>query len=160
MKKIIIALLLTVASSALAQEGEVRLGPVLGFGTKSELATPSVGIKLNYGVTNRIELSPAFDYYIKNKGVSAWDLNLNAHYVFTAVDDLFLYPLVGLSLFHDAIDATDLVKADANTRFGLNLGGGIRYNLTESISLGLELKYVLVSRWGGLNPSLNLMFRL
>lgn len=149
-------LLLVAATGAFAQAGSVSLGPALGFGTKSTLSTPSVGIKLNYNPTSHLELSPSFNYYFSHKGVNAWDINVDGHYVFNVGSGFDLYPIVGLSLFHASQDNPDV----SETKVGLNLGGGARYNFNNRISLGLELKYVIVSNWGGLTPSLNLMFRL
>lgn len=165
MRKVFLLISLVCLTSlyAFSQKGEKSMGLSLGYGT--EIKSLGIGARFNYNVTDAIQLTPSFNYFLKKDGLSGWEINADAHYLFPIAEKLNVYPLVGLTLTgwkmsgvdFDESDIPDWMKelmddedyssdgSSSTTKFGVNLGGGISYSITDNISIGAELKYSLVS---------------
>lgn len=163
MKKIFLALALALMGiSASAQQGEKAAGINLSYGTEHKAL--GIGIKGQYGITDAIRAEASFDYFLKKDGLSMWDVNLNVHYLFSLTDKLKVYPLAGLTFtnwkFDNAfeieidpeyaqyLDEDDISYGSASgseSKFGVNLGAGLQYDLTDKLSLNVEAKYQLIS---------------
>ena len=132
--------------SASAQAGDKALGAQLVFG--SETNSLGFGVKGQYYFTDHIRGEGSFDYFLKNKGISMWDINANVHYLFDVADKFKVYPLAGLGYTnwsykyeypgHSVIEGSD-------GRLAINLGGGAEYELTKDLRVNAELKYQIVS---------------
>ena len=132
--------------SASAQAGDKALGAQLVFG--SETNSIGFGVKGQYYFTDHIRGEGSFDYFLKNKGISMWDINANVHYLFDVANKVKVYPLAGLGYTnwsykyeypgHSVIEGSD-------GRLAINLGGGAEYELTKDLSVNAELKYQIVS---------------
>ena len=132
--------------SASAQAGDKAVGAQLVFG--SETNSIGVGVKGQYYFTDQIRGEASFDYFLKNKGISMWDINANVHYLFDVANKVKVYPLAGLGYTnwsykyeypgHSVIEGSD-------GRLAINLGGGAEYELTKDLSVNAELKYQIVS---------------
>lgn len=132
--------------SASAQAGDKALGAQLLFGSKTN--NIGLGVKGQYYFTDQIRGEASFDYFLKNQGVSMWDINANVHYLFDVADKFKVYPLAGLGYTnwsykyeypgHSVIEGSD-------GRLAINLGGGAEYELTKDLSVNAELKYQIVS---------------
>ena len=158
MKKILF-LLVAVAcfSVANAQKGQMAAGVNLNMGFAYGTITADggsfsnfgIGAKFQYSFTDHIRVEPAFTYYLKKNYLSMWDFMANVHYIFPMANDkLNIYPLAGLGVL--GAKASALGFSASTTNFGINLGGGVEYKLTESIALGAEIKYQIVSDYGHL----------
>ncbi len=132
--------------SASAQAGDKAVGAQLVFG--SETNSIGFGVKGQYYFTDQIRGEGSFDYFLKNKGISMWDINANVHYLFDVANKVKVYPLAGLGYTnwsykyeypgHSVIEGSD-------GRLAINLGGGAEYELTKDLSVNAELKYQIVS---------------
>lgn len=147
MKKLLLLVCAAVMSlSASAQAGDKAVGAQLVFG--SETNSIGVGVKGQYYFTDQIRGEGSFDYFLKNKGISMWDINANVHYLFDVANKVKVYPLAGLGYTnwsykyeypgHSVIEGSD-------GRLAINLGGGAEYELTKDLSVNAELKYQIVS---------------
>lgn len=163
MKKIFLAMALALTGmSASAQQGEKAAGVNLSYGTEHKAI--GIGVKGQYGITDAIRAEASFDYFLKKEGLSMWDVNLNIHYLFSLTDKLKVYPLAGLTFtnwkFDNAfemeidpdyaqyMDEDDIDYGNASgseSKFGVNLGAGLQYDLTDKLSLNFEAKYQLIS---------------
>ena len=157
MKKLLLLACAAVMSlSASAQAGDKALGAQLVFG--SETNGIGLGVKGQYYFTDKIRGEASFDYFLKKKGISMWDINANAHYLFDVADKVKVYPLAGLGYTHwsykyDLSKITDIagLKAEGSDgRLAVNLGGGVDYELTDNITLNAELKYQIISNYNQL----------
>ena len=132
--------------SASAQAGDKAVGAQLVFG--SETNSIGFGVKGQYYFTDQIRGEGSFDYFLKNKRISMWDINANVHYLFDVANKVKVYPLAGLGYTnwsykyeypgHSVIEGSD-------GRLAINLGGGAEYELTKDLSVNAELKYQIVS---------------
>ena len=84
------------------------------------------------------------------EGIKAkyWEINFDAHYFVINEEDYKVYPLAGLNLSTIGVKSTVNIPfvgsiGDTHTEVGLNVGGGARFAVAESIWLFGELKYVL-----------------
>ena len=147
MKKFLLLVCAAVMSlSASAQAGDKAVGAQLVFG--SETNSIGFGVKGQYYFTDQIRGEGSFDYFLKNKGISMWDINANVHYLFDVANKVKVYPLAGLGYTnwsykyeypgHSVIEGSD-------GRLAINLGGGAEYELTKDLSVNAELKYQIVS---------------
>ena len=137
MKKLLLLVCAAVMSlSASAQAGDKAVGAQLVFG--SETNSIGVGVKGQYYFTDQIRGEGSFDYFLKNKGISMWDINANVHYLFDVANKVKVYPLAGLGYTnwsykyeypgHSVIEGSD-------GRLAINLGGGAEYELTKDLSV-------------------------
>lgn len=147
-------------SFAFAQKGEKAVGVNLGYGT--EISNLGIGAKFQYGITDAIRAEASFDYFLKKDFLSMWDINLNAHYLFPVADKFKVYPLVGLTYTNWKLDGFDIsygfddeeldgygdeVSTDSSNtgKFGVNLGAGAEYAITDRLNINFEVKYQLIS---------------
>lgn len=136
---IVLFVLAVITTVGYAQKGKTSAGFALGhaFDTENVIA----GVDLRYNVTNEVRLAPSISHYFKNNSLSAWAIDVNAHYVFILSDVFGFYPLGGVGLtFWDHKYAS----SSAN-RFGLNVGLGGEIYATKEVTVGLEMKYNIVS---------------
>jgi len=139
MKKLIVMLMLTIVSTgvfAQTEKGSSSFGLNIGYGFDSENAT--LGIDYRYNLTNEIRLTPSITHFVKNDGLKAWAIDMNAHYVVQLSDMFGFYPLGGLSLSFWNFHSID------KTRFGANVGLGGEVYATKEITIGLEAKYNII----------------
>lgn len=157
--------LVMVGFSAFAQEaGEMAAGGNIGVAVGDGVTNFGIGAKFQYNVTKQIRGEGSFTYYLGD--LNFWDLSLNGHFLIGIPNQpkLNVYPLAGLSLngysgggssgggwytytnpsgYEITVfdDDDDNYVGGSGTAFGLNLGGGADYKLTDRISVQGELKY-------------------
>ena len=137
--------------SASAQAGDKAVGAQLVFG--SETNSIGFGVKGQYYFTDQIRGEGSFDYFLKNKGISMWDINANVHYLFDVADKFKVYPLAGLGYtnwsYKLEYDNVTLAKG-TDGRLAVNLGGGAEYALTDNVSVNAEAKWQIVNNYNQL----------
>ena len=152
MKKLLLLVCAAVMSlSASAQAGEKAVGAQLVFG--SETNSIGVGVNGQYYFTDQIRGEASFDYFLKNQGVSMWDINANVHYLFDVADKFKVYPVAGLGYTNWSYKyeyAGHTIAEGSDGRIAINLGGGAEYELTKDLSVNAELKYQIISNYNQL----------
>lgn len=169
MKKFFLMLCVALLSvGAFAQvKGDKSVGLNLSYGT--EISNLGIGVKGQYNFTDAIRGEASFDYFLKKDGLKMWDININAHYLFPLAEKFQVYPLVGLTYTNwsgDAgwyIDDPDVMEdmedmgyetegsaegSVSESKFGVNLGAGVQYNITEKWGVNFEIKYQLIGDYG------------
>ena len=137
--------------SASAQAGDKALGAQLLFGSKTN--NIGLGVKGQYYFTDQIRGEASFDYFLKNQGVSMWDINANVHYLFDVADKFKVYPVAGLGYTNWSYKyeyAGHTIAEGSDGRIAINLGGGAEYELTKDLSVNAELKYQIISNYNQL----------
>ena len=152
MKKLLLLVCAAVMSlSASAQAGDKALGAQLLFGSKTN--NIGLGVKGQYYFTDQIRGEASFDYFLKNQGVSMWDINANVHYLFDVADKIKVYPVAGLGYTNWSYKyeyAGHTIAEGSDGRIAINLGGGAEYELTKDLSVNAELKYQIISNYNQL----------
>lgn len=171
MKKLLLTLACAMTSLfASAQAKTAAVGLNLNYGT--EIESLGLGVKGSYCFTDHIRGEASFNYFFPKDHFTMWEINANAHYLFNIGDKFKVYPLVGLTYVHGhwsnkysvggggdfgdgdwgwgapmrKANGEVNVSESCNTgKFGVNLGGGAQYDLTDNLMLNFEVKYSLVS---------------
>ncbi len=152
MKKIIMMCVMAVTMfMANAESGEWAVGGQVVYGSKAE--TAGIGLHVKNCLTDAFRASLSSNYYFKHDGVNAFDVNLEANYLFNVGEKVRLYPLAGvcLGIWHvDGVHANVAgyeVGTDSRTdsKFGGNVGGGIDFLLGNHWGLNAEVKYQIIS---------------
>ncbi|MDR1810761.1 MAG: porin family protein [Prevotella sp.] len=162
-KAALFAVAAVVSVSASAQAGQMAAGANLAVGMGDEVTNFGIGAKFQYGITDNIRGEGAFTYFLEKDYVSMWDFSVNGHYLFPVAEGITVYPLAGLGMTGITVDVSDalggwgeLVEAaggstsESKSYFGVNVGGGAEYQLTETLSAGAELKYNIRGDWNRL----------
>ena len=123
-------------------------GSGVGFGSLDN----DLGVRVDgyYAFTPVIRAGGDFTFYFpKSEGdvdATVWELNFNGQYVFLDDDGLIVYALGGLNITGLSIDTPSVTVggqtfggSSSETEIGLNLGGGLEYNL-DFADLFAELK--------------------
>lgn len=139
MKKVTVTIALILVS--ITSFAQTKLGIQALYGTEAEFG---VGAKALFAVSEKINVSPSINYYF-GKSVQGVDqsilgFNADAHYMFKN-DNVTFYPLAGLNLTRNSVTVSG--QSVSNSEFGFNLGGGLNYSISESLTGTLEAKYVL-----------------
>ena len=152
MKKIFLVLMMAATMRvAYAESGEWAVGGQVVYGSKAE--TAGIGPHVKYCLTDALRANLSGNYYFKHSGVSAFDVNLEANYLFNVGEKVRLYPLAGvcLGIWHaDGVNVSyggmELgVDGSTDSKFGCNLGGGIDYLIGDHWGLNAEVKYQIIS---------------
>lgn len=154
MKKLIVMCMLAIISmSAFAQtqQGQSSFGFNLGYGF-NENGNALLGLDYRYNLTDEVRLAPSLSYFVKDDGLSAWAIDVNAHYVFKLSDMFGFYPLAGLDLSFWKVSLGNSASLN-KTRLGANIGLGGEVYATDQLSVGLEFKYNILKSWGDLRLS-------
>lgn len=173
MKKIFLTLCITLVSMGVfAQKGEKAVGVNLFYGT--EISSLGIGAKGQYNLTDAIRVEAGFDYFLKKDGVSMWDINLNAHYLFPIAEKFKVYPLVGLAYGHYKLDVGDMKEMSGDYyddvdididysvstgKIGVNLGAGVQYDINSKWAVNFEVKYQLISNFDQAALGLGLAYK-
>lgn len=151
-KLVLLACCLALGLGAHAQKkGQQAFGVNLSYADDFE--TAGFGVKYQYNFTKRVRGEGAFDYFFKHKGLKAWDLNANVHYLFPLDRKFTLYPLAGMTLVHLS------GWGDSNSSFGINLGGGGSYEIDSKWRANIEMKYQAFDGGGQFVPSIGLAYK-
>lgn len=139
------AMFVAVTQVQAQEKGDMAVGAQFAYGTGDSFSNVGLGAKFQWNVIDRLRLEPSFNYFFEKDYVSMWDLNLNVHYQFPVGAKFDLYPLAGLSVL--GAKASVLGYSAKDTEFGLNLGGGVDYKLTDTWAINVEAKYKIGGEW-------------
>jgi len=123
-----------------------------GFG--NGLTNCGLGAKLQLNFLQPLRLEGSFTAFARNKNISMFDANINAHWLAFLTDNICIYPLAGAGYYlttlhtpglqYGGLETDDTVKSLSEWKIGANFGGGFDYYLTDVIILNFEAKYKYV----------------
>ncbi|MGC8864493.1 MAG: outer membrane beta-barrel protein [Bacteroidales bacterium] len=140
MKKVsivLLALLFCLAGMSL-QAQDFQLGVFGGYAT--QIKAPAAGIKVNYGIKEKVRTSASAAYFFKS-GVTYLEVNADAHYLIGEADAFAFYPLAGVNYFISKV--TVMGVSATSSEVGVNLGAGVQQPLSEKMAFFAEAKYTL-----------------
>ena len=148
MKRVILSILVALTGvCAYAQKGQLAGGlnmnitPCLESGV--DLTNFGLAAKLQYGFSNsfRGELQVGYDF--ESKGISLFHASGNFHYLISVSERFNVYPVVSAGY---GILFADLGKISVHKgKFLINEGLGSEYDITDHLSIGIELKYQYIT---------------
>ncbi len=107
------------------------------------------GVTLAWARIKNFELVPSASYYFVHDKMRSWGVDVDAHYNFYVEKShkLSLYPLAGMSYKiwsrknTPKKDNKDFYRRQVCNKAGINLGGGVAYQVADSWTIRLEGKY-------------------
>lgn len=167
MKKLLLALCLTLmGTGAFAQDyydeaegGDWGVGFGLTMGVRNEYSNFGFQLpKLMYYFTSHTRAEFTYEYYMKKKNTTVWDVNLNIHpYVIPMKYGLSVYPVAGLTFVHSKWHYEGETERDGH--FGFNIGGGMQYDIAENIFANFEAVYQYVNDFDRAHFALGIVYR-
>lgn len=140
-------------------QGQAAVGGGLAFGTEIE----SVGINLNgtYLITENIAVAPSLIYWIPKSyfadfKLKWFEVDLNGHYYFDAGGNIKPYALAGLNFSFITVPTyygvnwlggTVETRNHTTTKVGLNLGGGVEFDIDAPIKPFGQLNYTIIDNF-------------
>lgn len=142
MKKYVFMAILAVATvfGAYAESGDISVGAEFAYASKNSMA--GLGAQVQIEPITNWRFAPEFIYYFKNDGLSAYNVNLNIHYVIPTSATFSIYPLAGFTFAHYKADA-GLVDASVD-RCGANIGMGAQYQIKERLHFFTEERFQIL----------------
>ena len=157
-------------SSRASDDSRGAIGVNVTYGT--EVGSVGFGVKGQYRFIDQFRGEAAFEYFLKKDNVSAWDVNVNLHYLIPVANNLKVYPLAGVTYMRIIYDygtavnnalsdwerliayygggssssVSDESSTSSDGHFGANLGAGIEYDLSDSWKIGFETKYQIIGK--------------
>lgn len=139
-------------ASAQAEKGDKAVGINLVYG--SGIKNIGAGARLQYTPIDHVRAELGMNYFFQKDYVNMWDINLNAEYLIALRNQkLYIYPIVGLSFAKTTFDAEGYRKRHEKEEdpskfndkaFGLNLGAGVEYSLTDHVGVTLEYRHSIM----------------
>lgn len=146
MKKLFVTMLVVLVSmSAMAQDKKYGVGFNLLYGT--EIKNVGFGVKGQYYATEAIRVEGNVGYYMKKDDVSMLDVNVTGHYLIPVAENLKVYPLAGVGITNWMYGGALKSLVDNTTKFTINLGGGIQYDVAEDFAINAEAKYQIIDHY-------------
>ena len=129
--------------------GAVGAHQTVGYG--SDYGNIGLGAKLQLNFLHPLRLEGSFTAFARNKNISMFDVNFNAHWLAFLTDQFCIYPLAGAGYYlttlhtpgakYGGLATDDAKKSLSEWKIGANFGGGLDYYLTDVIILNFEVKY-------------------
>lgn len=149
-----ITCMMLMGMAAFAQQGSTWVGANANYGMHSDYKNFGVGAKVQYEFIDNVRAEASGNYFFKKDYCTMWDVNLNLHYLIP-VGGCKIYPLAGLSLLGTKVEIPEMVimgyktggGSASDSDFGLNLGAGVEFPLSDGIKLNFEGKYQIVKDW-------------
>ncbi len=155
-KGIILIFILALTATSQKLQAQAAVGGGLAYGTEIE----SLGININgtYKINENIALAPGLIYYFPKKYFADYKLkwlevDLNGHYYFNTSGNIKPYALAGLNFsfitfptysFSGLFGGTGDVENETTTKVGLNLGGGVEFDIDAPVKPFGQLSYSII----------------
>ena len=127
------------------ESGDVTIAPQIAFATKH--TTAGIGVQAQYYALDNLRVAPEFIFYFKNDNITAYNGNLNVHYLIPKGTALNIYPLAGFSYARykiNLIDDEGEKYDEKHDRIGLNIGAGAEYQIQEMLHLFAEERFQIM----------------
>ena len=142
MKKYIFMAIVAIAATICAHAEQKDFSAAAQFVYASKGSMAGLGLQLQYEPITNWRVAPEFIYFFENDNKSAFNANLNIHYVIPTSTTFALYPLVGFSYGHDDVSMTGLEYSD--DRCGANIGLGAQYLIKNSLYFFSEQRFQIM----------------
>ncbi len=147
---LIAILALATAFGAKAEAGDISIGGQFAYASKRSMA--GLGLQVQIEPVTNWRIAPEFIYYFKNDGISAYNANLNIHYVIPTSASFAIFPLAGFSYSHFSFD--NLLGNRSAGHCGANVGMGVQYRIKEHLHFFTEQRFQILKDW---NQSVTLL---
>ena len=150
MKKSILFALVAIMAvlGARAEKGDLSIAAQFNYASRNSMA--GFGSQLQYEAFTNVRIAPEFMYYLKNDGLTAYNFNVNVHYVIPTGSTFAIYPMAGFSYANFKSD----YSTESTSRCGGNIGIGAQYRIQENLHFFTEERFQILKNW---NQSVTLL---
>ena len=145
MRRIIFTLFILLLLAGVSN-GQVRVGPFLGYG--DGLGLWGLGAYTEIAFSDKVSVSPVFTQYFPENfdnipRRTVWELNANVNYYVIRGKGAYLYGLAGLNYTNIKIRTRTATtdEVDNHGNVGLNLGVGTMVRISDLLLPFAEVKY-------------------
>ena len=143
-KYILLAIVaLTTAFGMNAESGDISVGAQFAYASKNSMA--GLGAQVQIEPITNWRFAPEFIYYFKNDHLSAYNVNVNIHYVIPTSTTFAVYPMAGFTYANFKFD--DLAGGGSFDRCGANIGMGAEYKIKENFHFFTEERFQILKDW-------------
>ena len=145
MKKYILLALVALATAfgASAEAGDVSIGGQFAYASKNSMA--GLGAQVQYEPITNWRIAPEFIYYFENDEMSAFNVNVNIHYIIPTSATFAIYPLAGFTYANFRAEVMGV--SDNEGRCGANIGMGAQYQIKEHLHFFTEERFQILKNW-------------
>lgn len=145
MKKYILLALVALSTvfGASAEAGDVSIGGQFAYASKNSMA--GLGAQVQYEPIANWRIAPEFIYYFKNDDMSAFNVNVNIHYIIPTSETFAIYPMAGFTYANFRFD--ELGGHESYDRCGANIGMGAQYQIKEHLHFFTEERFQILKDW-------------
>ena len=145
MKKYILLALVALATAfgASAEAGDVSIGGQFAYASKNSMA--GLGAQVQYEPITNWRIAPEFIYYFENDEMSAFNVNVNIHYIIPTSATFAIYPLAGFTYANFRAEVMGV--SDNEGRCGANIGMGAQYQIKEHLHFFTEERFQILKDW-------------
>ena len=145
MKKYILLALVALATAfgASAEAGDFSIGGQFAYASKNSMA--GLGAQLQYEPITNWRIAPEFIYYFENDEMSAFNVNVNIHYIIPTSATFAIYPMAGFTYANFRAEVMGV--SDNEGRCGANIGMGAQYQIKEHLHFFTEERFQILKNW-------------
>ena len=145
MKKYILLALVALATAfgASAEAGDVSIGGQFTYASKNSMA--GLGAQVQYEPITNWRIAPEFIYYFENDEMSAFNVNVNIHYIIPTSATFAIYPMAGFTYANFRFD--NHVGHENYDCCGANIGMGAQYQIKEHLHFFTEERFQILKDW-------------
>ncbi len=167
MKKILLVATV-IALCGIFQNAKAQFSLGAGLNYATEIGTLGISAQAAYDFTEQWAATGAFTYYFEKDNVTWTNIDLNANYTFTEIENIGkLYGIAGFSHLTASVDIPKYIEGNitygggsiSESKTGVNLGAGLKMDLSEKMLLCPELMYTSTGS-GHIRIGAKLMFKL
>jgi len=144
-KYIMIAVLALTGLAAHAEAGDISIGGQMMFASKHSLF--GLGTQVQIEPVRNFRFAPEAAYYFKNDDVSAYNVNVNLHYLIHTGGSCTIYPLAGFTFAHFKYDDWSYRGHEDGGEdcYGANIGIGFDYRIQQHLAFYTEQRFQIMS---------------
>ena len=133
-KNLMIVCVMMFSMASFAQVGRTTVSGLFNYMIDSP-NNCGLGANIGYEFIQNVRGVAQFDYFFKKDGISLWNVNVNAEYLFRIPNSsVIIYPLAGVNVLGWNGEGSD-------SKLGLNLGAGVEIPLNSSLGFKAEYNY-------------------
>ena len=163
MKKlfIVIIAILLVASF---QETKAQFTVGAGLGYATDISSLGISANVSYEIDDTWSATGSYTHFLEKDYIKWSAIDFNANYSLSEIENIgSLYGIGGINITTIKWDAPGFIEAfggsSSSSNFGVNLGAGLKVDLSEKMILAPEMTYT-IGNTGYLRIGAKLMFRL
>ena len=164
MKKLFVVIVAVLLFGSI-QETKAQFTVGAGLGYATDISSLGISANVGYEIDETWEATGSYTHFLKKDYVKWSAIDFNANYNISEIESLGnLYAIGGINITTVKLDIPGLSEflggnSTSESNFGLNIGAGLKVDLSEKMILAPEMTYS-ISSGSYLRIGAKLMFRI